>query len=98
MALDGGSVNANGDGTGLAKALYDAFEDEYGPFEQRVRTSITPFCTRLANTIIDYFVSNTEVTVTIPTDGDGQGLQRSTAAGLPTDAPTTPKDIEGVIT
>lgn len=97
MALDGGNVNADGAGTGLAKELYDAFDDEYGPFNQRARASLTPFCTRLANTIVDYFVANTEVTVTIQTDGSGQGLQRSTAAGTPTDAPTSPKDIAGVI-
>lgn len=94
MALDGGNVDPNtGGGTGLAKAIFDALNAEYGPFAQRDLASVAPFCTRLGTAIVDYFKTNTDVTVTIPNTLGA--LQQ--VAGVDTDPPSAPRDIEGSI-
>lgn len=94
MALSGGDVDS---GTGLAHALFTAFEGEFGPFSSRARESLVPFCNRLGSAIVDYLKANAEVSTTIPATSAGDGLQTSTGVGTPTTAPSTPKTLQGTV-
>ena len=92
MALLVGEAENN---TGLAGALYTTFEGRFGPFTATARESLLPFCDKLSEALVTYFVANVEVTVHVtPTDA---GLQRTTTVGAATDAPVSTVTLSGSV-
>lgn len=89
MPLNAGSVATGGAGTGLAKALYDAYKAKFTP--PPVSPSDQPIvdlCNAFAGAIVDHFKNNGEVTIMVAVAD--VGLQTSTAVGAPTGPPAAP--------
>lgn len=87
MALSAGDALA---GTGLAGALYSAFDTEFEIPRRAVRP-VQRMCDMLAGVIVTYFKANGDVHITV---ADG-GLQR--VAGVDTDPPGGTKVLSGAI-
>ena len=85
MAMDAGSVNAAGIGTGLAKEMFDDYSPKLniiGLGAVVALQQIADLCNSIAQTVVPHIQSNAEITTFIaPAD---TGLQLSTAIGVPT--------------
>lgn len=107
MALTAGTVSIANDGTvtgtGLAKAIGDAFRGMVaavpGSGSQSFGAISSPGTVALINGIaaalVNYITANAEVTVTIHTTD--AGLQTSSGSGSPTTGPAADKVIIGTV-
>ena len=85
MAMDAGSVNAAGIGSGLAKELFDDYSpklDITGAGALAAFQQIADLCNSIAQTVVPHIQDNAEIT-TVIAPGD-TGLQVTTALGAPT--------------
>lgn len=85
MAMDAGSVNGAGVGSGLAKEIFDDYEPKLGiegAGAAAGKQQVADLCNSIAQKVVAHIVANAEVTTKIaPADA---GLQVSTAPGSPT--------------
>lgn len=95
MAMSAGSVTIDEDGeatgSGAAKAVYDVMVSKMGdalPMQQAARRQVADIAEAVA-ALIDYIMTNGEVTTTITTDD--AGLQR--VSGNDTQAPSGTKTL-----
>jgi hypothetical protein len=101
MALTIGSITVSesgeATGTGLAFALFEALlEGSTEEDRASVAAQMAPKCEAMADAIINHFLNNAEITVTVSA-GDLQTLPTSLTAGEPTDAPATPQQLTGAL-
>ncbi len=85
MAMDAGSVNGAGVGSGLAKELFDDYSPKLGITGAGAAAGlqqIADLCNSIAQTVVPHIKTNAEIT-TVIAPGD-TGLQLSTAIGVPT--------------
>jgi hypothetical protein len=101
MALEIGSVIVAADGSvtgsGLSLAIFNGALSGVGETDRaKVAEGMAPFCNGIAAAIINHFVANAEVEVTItPTDGGLQTLPAVSTPGTPTDPPVENKVFTG---
>ncbi len=85
MAMDAGSVDGAGAGTGLAKELFDDYSPKLGITGVGAAAGlqqVADLCNSFAQTVVAHITDNAEITTRIgPTD---VGLQVTTALGAPT--------------
>jgi hypothetical protein len=98
MALNAGSVNAAGVGTGLAKEAFDIHKAKLpagiGP---EALAGVADLFNSLAVAFVEHFKENAEIKTAIPTSQSG--LQSYTTGGLyiPTEGPLIAVELEGTV-
>ena len=105
MALNPGDVHATAGATKrvldylvankVQAALVRAPTDD---LSAATRDAMAALAYALVKGVFDELMANGVVTVNVPADASGDGLQTSTNAGNPTTHPSTPKTITGSIT